>query len=123
MDNLRRELIEAGVSEQRIHWESFGSALHPQAVDRAEPCESLSVSFVASDVQASWIGSDQSLWELAREHQVEIPSGCLSGVCGCCRVKLLSGTVCYDREITLELADDECLACIARPKTDCCIDA
>jgi uncharacterized protein len=123
MDSLRGELIKAGVAENRIHWESFGSALPPQELQTAEHSQSLSVRFEASGVEASWAAADQSLWELAREHQIEIPSGCLSGVCGCCRVKLLSGTVRYDRAIALEMADDECLACVARPETPCCIDA
>jgi len=122
MDSLREELIKAGVAEQRIHWESFGSAAPTQELQPAEHIQSLSVRFEASGVDAAWNASDQSLWELAREHQIEIPSGCLSGVCGCCRVKLLSGTVHYDRSIALELADDECLACVARPATHCCID-
>ncbi len=123
MEAVREDLIRAGVVEHRIHWESFGSATKPQTPPSKKVDGSHSVSFEASGIQTQWNTPDQSLWELARENQVDIPSGCLSGVCGCCRVKLLAGQVVYDREVSIELADDECLACIARPKTDCRIDA
>ncbi len=123
MASLRSDLMAAGVSEQRVHWESFGSTAQPNSATSTEPANKLAVRFEASRVNAQWSSPDQSLWELARENQVEIPSGCLSGVCGCCRVRLLAGEVAYDREIAIELADNECLACVARPKTDCRIDA
>lgn len=123
MESLRSDLMAAGVSEQRIHWESFGSTAQPNSATSTEPANKLAVRFEASGVNAQWSSLDQSLWELARENQIEIPSGCLSGVCGCCRVRLLAGEVAYDREIAIELADNECLACVARPKTDCRIDA
>ncbi len=123
MEELRTGLLAASVPENRIHWESFGSVSNPVTLPDEKLGTSLSVSFAASGVDAQWNSADHSLWELAREHQVDIPSGCLSGVCGCCRVKLLSGQVTYDREVSIELAEDECLACIARPKTDCRIDA
>lgn len=122
MESVRNDLMAAGVAEQHIHWESFGSTEHPQPVVAAEPITKLAVRFEASGVDVQWSSPDQSLWELARENQVEIASGCLSGVCGCCRVRLLAGEVAYDRELSIELADDECLACVARPKTDCRID-
>jgi ferredoxin-NADP reductase len=123
METVRNDLKAAGVAEQRIHWESFGSTTPTLTVASADPTTKLTVRFEASGVEALWSSPDQSLWELARENQVEIPSGCLSGVCGCCRVRLLAGAVAYDRELSVELADDECLACVARPKTDCRIDA
>lgn len=123
MESLRSGLMEAGVESERIHWESFGAAGSQRAAKPEGMENALAVRFELSDVESQWSDPEQTLWELAREHQVEIPSGCLSGVCGCCRVKLISGEVEYDRPVSVELASDECLACVARPKTACCIDA
>ncbi len=146
MAALRDGLQNAGVKADRVHWESFGSNAPPDAAPGANtdaerratlsfgsnapptaapPVEleqALPVRFERSCVQAAWSDPQQSLWELARQHQVDIPSGCLSGVCGGCRVKLLEGQVTHDRPVAIDLAAGECLACIARPKTPCRVD-
>ncbi|MEZ6149503.1 MAG: iron-sulfur cluster-binding domain-containing protein [Pirellulaceae bacterium] len=130
MTRLRDELCAAGVAAERVHWESFGSIASSQvAVDQPSPSHELAqvenalmVRFEHSQVDAAWTDPQQSLWELARQHHVDLPSGCLSGVCGCCRVKLLEGEVIYDRPISVELSEGECLTCVARPKTACRLD-
>lgn len=122
MNAMRDGLEDSGVPQEQIHWESFGSAPHAKPASETGDTAA-NVRFEHSDVDAVWSRADQSLWELARESGVEIPSGCLSGVCGCCRVKLLKGSVQYDRNIALDLGDDECLSCVARPSSDVCIDA
>lgn len=122
MNAIRDGLVESGVDEERVHWESFGgTGAQPKAAGGAT--EAVSVRFEHSDVDSEWSDPEQTLWELARESQVEIPSGCLSGVCGCCRVKLIKGEIEYDRDISIELAADECLTCVTRPKTEVVIDA
>ena len=148
MAALRRDLLACGIDSQRIHWESFGSAnpldsaANPStstaialgaAHDSSSPGNATlaatgqsgtwPVRFEHSGVDACWSDPSQSLWELARQHRVEIPSGCLSGACGSCRVKLLAGQVHYDRPVAVELGEGECLTCIARPSTPCTLDA
>lgn len=122
MESLRDGLQIAGVAADRIHWESFGSNAPLATAAIAELDQPLPVRFERSRIEAEWNDPQQTLWELARQHQVDIPSGCLSGVCGSCRVKLLEGQVAYDRPVAIDLANDECLACIARPKTACRVD-
>ncbi len=119
MDALRWELEARGVEPHRIHWESFasaGSAREPQPSD-SEGTQ-FDVCFQRSETRARWSSDDHSLWELAQENGVSIPSGCLSGVCGCCRVQVLQGRVTYDRPPTMEIPDGECLTCIGRPASD-----
>ncbi len=123
MDALRTSLTAAGVEPNQIHWESFGSAGAPVQKAEVSIANAVPVRFEHSQIEALWYDAEQSLWELAREHQVAIPNGCLSGVCGSCKVKLLAGQIEYDRPVSLELAEDECLSCVARPLTSCCIDA
>lgn len=121
MQSLREGLVETGIDAERLHWESFGgTGAQPTAI--ASNVESVKVRFDMSDVDTSWADPEQTLWEVAREADVEIPSGCLSGVCGCCRVRLLQGEVEYDREIKIDLADDECLTCVSRPKSAVVLD-
>ncbi|MEZ6136118.1 MAG: 2Fe-2S iron-sulfur cluster-binding protein [Pirellulaceae bacterium] len=121
MQQLRDGLTDAGVSSQRMHWESFGSAGVPKP-HAAESETGFQVSFRASGTDAVWTDPEQSLWELARQNDVELPSGCLSGVCGSCRARLLGGSVAYDRNISVELKDDECLTCVAHPTSDVQLD-
>lgn len=119
MQSLRAGLLQAGVVADCIHWESFGTpSVEPSQGDGTSTTCSVPVRFEHSGVDVNWTDSKQSLWELARAHEIEIPSGCLSGVCGSCRVKVLAGSVAYDREVKVELSDDECLACIAHPCTE-----
>lgn len=123
MESLRNDLRKSGVAADRIHWESFGSHASPVPAPPTEVQQALAVRFQQSGIEAEWSDPQQTLWELARQYQVDIPSGCLSGVCGGCRVKLLEGQVAYDRPMAIDLPDDECLACIARPRTACRVDA
>lgn len=122
MEALRDGLQRSGVGSERVHWESFGSNAPPVAGSPTELQQPLPVRFERSGFEARWSDPQQTLWELARQHQVDIPSGCLSGVCGGCRVKLLEGQIAYDRPVAIDLADDECLACVARPRTACRLD-
>ena len=122
MEELRDQLVAYGIPPQRIHWESFGAQVAPSATETAE-CETHTVRFALSDTESQWHDPDQSIWELAKANQIELPSGCLSGVCGSCRVKLVSGQVHYDRQISVELASGECLTCVARPSTDLVLEA
>jgi uncharacterized protein len=122
MEQIRGELQSAGVQPHRIHWESFGSVAltnHPTELSGV----SRKVRFSLSQREAIWQDSELSLWEMARAIDVVLPSGCLNGVCGSCRVKLKEGTVEYDRKIGVELAQDECLACVARPTSDLVLEA
>ncbi len=122
MELMRKQLAEAGVPEGNVHWESFGGT-PPSLGEKSAGSLAHSVEFARSKTLATWANPEQSLWELAQSNDVSIPSGCLSGVCGSCRVKLLKGSVEYDRKVNLSLADDECLPCIARPKSDLKVDA
>lgn len=122
MEQMRDQLTLCGVAAERIHWESFGSNPAPNA-SQSSDFAAHRVRFSLSDTEVQWQDAEQSVWELAKANHVEISSGCLSGVCGSCRVKVVSGEVEYDRQTGIELAADECLTCIARPKTDLVLEA
>jgi uncharacterized protein len=123
MAQQRDQLLAGGVTAERIHWESFGADATPVSPQPQTAEKTFEVSFRQSQVKAVCDPSDQSLWEVAQANEVVIPSGCLNGVCGSCRVKLLQGTVRYDRKIAVSLSADECLACVARPTSNVELDA
>ncbi|MFO0943345.1 MAG: 2Fe-2S iron-sulfur cluster-binding protein [Pirellulales bacterium] len=119
MNSIRVQLENLGVPTEQIHWESFGSAATAaNAASQTGQTSTFSVRFSRSGVSAQLESPDQSLWELAQANDVPIPSGCLSGVCGSCRVKLLQGKVQYDRNVAASLGENECLTCVARPASD-----
>lgn len=121
MAQLRAQLTAVAVPDEQIHWESFGGASVVQADSQSTLADHI-VEFLRSGIKSNMEGTDQSLWELAQACDVHIPSGCLSGVCGSCRVKLLRGTVQYDRQVSVALSNDECLTCVARPTSDVQLD-
>ncbi len=123
MAAIREQLAASGVPADQIHWESFGSATAQIPTDGSTCEQSFNVQFARSGVASATTSSDQSLWELAQANDVPIPSGCLSGVCGSCKVKLLQGAIKYDRTISASLAENECLTCVARPTSDVVLEA
>lgn len=122
MQQMRNDLMTSGVQEAHIHWESFGGG-QATATHTDHAANSYGVEFRKSGLTARWEAPEQSLWELAQANGVVIPSGCLSGVCGSCRVNVLKGSVEYDRNVQLSLQERECLPCVARPIEDLVIDA
>ncbi len=122
MESIRDQLVDGAVPPERIHWESFGT--HPTpSITESSAFDAHTIRFALSETESQWNDPEQTIWELAKANQIELPSGCLSGVCGSCRVKLISGQVQYDRQIGVELASGECLTCVARPITDLVLEA
>ncbi len=81
----------------------------------------IQVEFKISGKTVPWDDSYDSVLEMAEENGVEIESDCEAGVCGTCKVRLLSGEV--DMETEEGLDDDDLdqnmiLACVAVPLTD-----
>lgn len=63
----------------------------------------------------------ESVLETVLRHRADAPFACKGGVCGTCRVRLVSGEVRMDRNYALEpdeLAAGYVLACQSRPVTD-----
>jgi len=62
-----------------------------------------------------WDGKDASLLDFAERHDVTIESGCRSGSCGTCEVKLIAGTVRYAEKPDHEITPGHCLLCVGFP--------
>lgn len=120
MASLMPALGQWGVLPDDIHHEAFGpaSARSAQASSRAEvarPSLSFEVMFRKSARTLVWDGKDASLLDFAERHDVAIESGCRSGSCGTCEVKLIAGTVRYVEKPDHEITPGHCLLCVGFP--------
>jgi ferredoxin-NADP reductase len=134
MSSIAQGLVDCGVPENRVRYESFGDK--PKGIgavavpfdDQAEKdfvstTESFKVRFESSDRDADWNGTQESVLELGESIGVELSSACRSGDCGACIVKLCQGTVRYENQPGCDFQADQVVACVARPASDLRIEA
>ena len=122
MASLVPALGQWGVLRDDIHHEAFGpaSARAAQAPSRAEvprALPSLEVMFRRSARTLAWDGKDANLLDFAERHDLSVESGCRSGSCGTCEVKLNSGTVRYAEKPDHEITAGHCLLCVGFPES------
>jgi len=122
MATLVPALGEWGVLPDDIRHEAFGPASVRSApassraeVPRASP--SLEVMFRSSARTLAWDGTDANLLDFAERHDLSVESGCRSGSCGTCEVKVISGTVCYAEKPDHEITPGHCLLCVGFPQS------
>ena len=130
MKAVRGVLQAAGFDMQRYHEESFQVPVHVDAETRLHDDEKVDahqtsvVRFAASGREAVCSGN-QTVLDVAREAGLSIPSACLFGVCGTCKVKKLEGEVhmLQNGGITDEdIAAGWLLACCSRPQGNLVLD-
>ncbi len=72
-----------------------------------------------------WDGSAENILDFAEEKGIQIESSCRIGVCGTCKLKLISGEVSMTTEDGLTEEDKRnhfFLPCVAIPESDLIID-
>lgn len=120
MQSLYEGLVDIGVRDERIHYESFGPAmvLKPSpAVSLELEGDPVAVRFDASDVDATWSAGKGTLLDLAEDAGLNPAFSCRSGICGTCATRLKAGAVDYVEEPGAPHEDDEVLICCATPQT------
>lgn len=131
MESIREMLEELGFDKKKYHDElfSFEDLTSPNA-DNCALNESnagineFSVSFNKSNRHIS-CQSQQFILEAARLANVRLASSCTQGVCGTCKVKLLSGQVEMKHNGGIrqrEIDQGMILLCCSKPLTDLMID-
>jgi ferredoxin-NADP reductase len=106
IDDVVTTATELGWPPSRIHVEHFGGELAPGDPFEVELSSSGDVFTVESGV---------SLLESLTERGHAVPSLCHQGVCGECRVPVLSGTVLHrDLYLTDQERRDSMMACVSR---------
>lgn len=122
-----------GVPAGMIKSESFaspgrgvaGKPVAKAAGEPQKPGENATLAFVQSGKNATGL-KGRTILEIAEDHDVVIPYDCRSGICGQCKIKLLSGSVVMDSEDALDDADRAeglILGCQARCVDDVQVDA
>jgi ferredoxin-NADP reductase len=129
METLFHGLQEWGASEERIHFEAFGPASvkkkneFTRDTTASVSSAGKSLLFQASAATLAWDARHETILELAEANHLQLESGCRSGNCGTCVVRLLKGKVTHLKSVAASLEPDQCLACIAKPETDVVLDA
>jgi ferredoxin-NADP reductase len=137
MKALFNDLLNSGVTEDRIHYEFFGPVqdLHevpptsaaPAAKDVAAPAaaseEKFQITFRRSEKTATWDPAMESLLEFAESLGLDPDFSCRSGFCHTCLTTLIEGEVEYiDDAVMVPNEEDEVLICSSRPKSDVILD-
>ncbi len=128
MEALTKDLLNWGVPESHLHFETFGAS-SVKRVSRATVggeapgAARCMVSFKRSGMSLPWGTGGGTLLELAEGAGIVIPSGCRAGNCGTCVVAMQSGEVSYVQPPGMPPEPRTCLTCIAQPNGDVVLDA
>jgi ferredoxin-NADP reductase/DMSO/TMAO reductase YedYZ heme-binding membrane subunit len=136
VEPLKKALRELGVTEGQMKSEAFGSpsrkrsdgstALAPEGSEDTNGAASTSsIRFARSNKRLAGVGT-RTVLELAEAQGIALPYDCRSGVCGQCKIRLLSGSVVMAAEDALDprdRANGVILACQARCRDDVVVDA
>jgi ferredoxin len=130
MKAVRGMLDEAGFDRARYHEESFSfEALQqesqPQtAPENAPAATGFEVNFQKSMRQIT-CGPQQHVLDAARNAGVRLASSCAQGMCGTCKVKLVSGTVDMQHKGGIrqrEIDQGMVLLCCSKPLSNLVVD-
>jgi ring-1,2-phenylacetyl-CoA epoxidase subunit PaaE len=126
MDAAERALRSAGVAEEKIHVERFGSPLPQAGVPPVEitentPTADLEIVLDGKTRRLRLPYEGVSLLDVGLRAGLALPYACKGGVCCTCRAKVLEGEVKMDRNYTLEeqeIRDGFVLTCQCHPVSE-----
>lgn len=101
--SVKKTLLSLQIPTELIHLEQFGgvskdSSLSKKGIDQAE----LSIE---GSSQSLRIPAGKSILQVLKEHNLNPPYSCESGVCGTCKAKLIEGTIDMASNMALEEKD------------------
>lgn len=111
IDALVRGLDEAGLGAGRVRLEAFGPSSRQSKPTDAGPQP---VRLAVSDVNLLWAPEAGTLLELMEKAGVKAASGCRSGQCQSCMVKLVEGAVAHPDDVGA-MEQGYCLPCVCIP--------
>jgi glycine betaine catabolism B len=124
MEQTRALAVDAGVSPDAYHEESFCPLEPGSASDTTETGTTFKVHFSKSQASIN-CGPETTLARAASAANVRLQTSCGQGICGTCRTKLVSGTVDMSHKGGIkerEIDQGWILACCSRPTSDVVID-
>lgn len=128
MHAMQAILAEIGVPGEAIFTEIFGGREPPPAPLAALPAAQakVAVATFARSRRTAMLPPTKTVLEASEDVGVNLEYSCRVGICGVCRIKLLSGTVTMEVQDGLEPGDREnniILACQAKSAADLAVDA
>lgn len=125
VDGAEKALTALGVPTSAIHQEIFhvddaSADAGERAPVRSAPPGAKLTATLGGRVGVWPVGDGETLLETVLRNRSDAPYACKGGVCGTCRVKLVSGEVRMDRNFALEpeeVSAGYVLACQSRPAT------
>jgi len=121
-DRIRRDLLSLGVPPEFIRYELFQQSDLPSTANSSDKSVQHSIHFKQSRANAQFQASHPSLLACAGQHNVALESGCRTGACGTCAIRLMSGRVRYTREPQFQTQANEILPCVCVPESDLELD-
>ncbi|AMV33418.1 Flavohemoprotein [Pirellula sp. SH-Sr6A] len=126
LHGMRTGLLDAGIANENIYFELFHAPANESSPstnrDKKEfvPC---SVHFRQSNRLEEFATAFPSLLGFAIKTDIPMNSGCRTGACGSCAVRLLEGKVRYTRKPQYPLKPNEILPCVCVPDGNIVVDA
>lgn len=112
MKAIKNIVLAGGLNPDHYHEESFGSEqTEPEIEQTADDAESVMVNYKDKRFEA---GNGVILLTALKQNKFVVPTGCRSGMCGTCQMKLESGTVQMNQQGGLsqqQVEDGYILAC------------
>ena len=97
-----------------VHFEHF-KAPEPLKAELQQGQDGSFVFQIASTGQQYVVGPDEDFTEVLHAHGVVVPTSCVSGLCGTCKINYLSGEVAHNDFILDENEQKHCLTpCVSR---------
>jgi len=113
---LTNDLVNSGVPRSAVAYELFQQS--EQKLSPVAETKPRNVHFKVTGTVAPFERSHPSLLSCADKNQVVMESGCRTGACGSCVVRLLNGKVRYTREPQFPIKSNEILPCVCVPESD-----
>ncbi|NGN98709.1 hybrid-cluster NAD(P)-dependent oxidoreductase [Grimontia sp. S25] len=135
MRAVRAMLKDIGYDMSRYHEESFGET-PPEAIEDAEesaelaqiaeelPQAGFSVEFIDEGMSVT-VTENETVHAASTKLGVQIPKACGMGICGSCKVRLLSGNVNMEHNGGIsdeEIEEGYILSCCSKPLDDVSIE-
>ncbi len=114
--DMTTNLVARGLSGFDVFSEIFTS--HAEVPPDLAPRR---VTLKRSGMSFQWSSAAGSLLDAADAAGLSLPSGCRSGQCGSCNLRVLAGSVAHF--MTYDAAPNECLTCRAVPLSDLVLEA
>ncbi len=115
-------LAAAGVPESQIHFELFKESEKPPHIIRMSNSNHAQFTFANPIKLEAFAATYPNLLGFAIKSDIPIDSGCRTGACGSCLVKLVEGKVKYTRRPQFPLKQNEILPCVCVPDGDIVVD-